>query len=93
MLEIQSKLEKITLKTKLECTYARNPYSSQHLKPSTSADVLQHISARKRPFSSGFDGLVSVQELPHGRGTLKTTSDELLYTGDWCKGTIKRVYC
>lgn len=86
MLEIQSKLDEITLKTKLECNYVRNPYSGQHLKPSTSTDVLRHI-LRKRPFSLGFDGdFASVRELPHGRGTLKTTSDELLYTGDWCKG-------
>jgi len=87
MLVVQSKLEAITLKTKIECDYARNPFTNQHLKPSTSEDVIQRMSVDKRPFGTGADGGVSSpRELPHGRGILESATGEFIYSGDWREG-------
>ena len=83
MLAIESKLDVIAFKKKMECGYARNPFSSQDIKASSNEDVLQHLN--KHPFIQGAN---RVRELPHGRGTLKSATGDLIYTGDWCRGTI-----
>ena len=85
MREVQSKLEAITFKTKMECSYARDPFSSKHLKPSTSEDLLQHIPPRRHVSFQVADSC-SLRELPHGRGILKTVTGEFIYSGDWFRG-------
>ena len=78
MLAVQSKLDEVTFKckTRMECNYARNPFSNQPLEPSTNIDVLHFSSA-------------SVEIAPHGRGTLETTTGDFIYSGDWCRGTAR----
>ena len=94
MLTVQSKLEAVTFKTKMECNYAQNPFTSQQLKPSTSEDILQHISVDKVPSDLEPDGgACSGRELPHGRGTLRTATGEFIYSGDWYKGKTQFVSC
>ena len=87
MLTVQSKLEEIVFKTKMECNYARDPYTKGNFKASTSEDVLQHTSAIKGPFGVGT--ACSPRKLPHGCGTLETATGEIIYSGDWLKGKIK----
>ena len=92
MMAIESKLAEIAFKTKMECNYARNPFTNQNLEPSTSEDVLQHMSADERSFSDGADGSAcSLRQLPHGCGTLKTATGEFVYSGGWCIGKRKRL--
>ena len=88
MREVQSKLEAITLKTKMECSYTRDPFSSKHLKPSTSEDILQYIPPHRHVSILGGEGgdSCSLREFPHGRGILKTATGEFIYSGDWCRG-------
>ena len=88
MREVQSKLEAITFKTKMECSYARDPFSSKYLKPSTSEDLLQHIPPRRHVSFQEADSC-SLREFPHGRGILKTATGEFIYSGDWCRGKKK----
>ena len=78
MLAVQSKLDEVTFKckTRMECNYARNPFSNQPLEPSTNIDVLHFRSAL-------------VEILPHGRGILETTTGDFIYSGDWCRGTAR----
>ena len=91
MLEVQSKLEAIAFNTSMECNYARNPFTNQHLMPSTSEDVIRQMPVDKRPFSTGADGGVSsLRQLPHGRGNLETVRGETIYSGNWCEGTTKQ---
>lgn len=85
MREVQSKLEAITFKTKMECSYARDPFSSKHLKPSTSEDLLQHIPPDRHVSFLEADSC-SLRELPHGRGILKTATGEFIYSGGWFRG-------
>lgn len=82
MLAVESTLDVIAFKKKMECGYARNPFSSEAIKASSNKDVLQHLN--KRPFIQGAN---RVRELPHGRGTLKSATGKLIYSGDWCRGT------
>lgn len=51
MLAVQSLLEEIAFKNKMECGYARNPFTNKQLKASTTEDVLQHVYHDKLPFS------------------------------------------
>ena len=37
--------------------------------------------------STSIDVLHFVGLLPHGRGTLETTTGDFIYSGDWCRGT------
>ena len=88
MLAVQSEVEDISFKTKMVCSHARNPFTCQQLKASTTEDVVQHISEDKRPLSTRTvnSAACSQRELPHGLGTLKTVAGKLVYSGDWRKG-------
>lgn len=84
-LAVRSELEEITFKTGMECNYARNPFTCQHVMVSAaSEDVVQHIPQEKRPLSSA--ACLSERLLPHGHGSLKTEAGKLIYCGDWKKG-------
>lgn len=85
MVAVQADLEEIAFKNRMECSYARNPFSSQrHFQVSTSEDVIQHVTTvrDKNPFCVG----TAVRQLPHGHGNLKTVTGKLLYSGKWRKG-------
>lgn len=88
MLAVQSALEEIAFKTKMVCNHARNPFTSQQLKASTTEDVIQHISEDKRPLNIRAVNSVACfqRKLPHGNGSLKTVRDKIIYSGDWRKG-------
>ncbi|CAH3025695.1 unnamed protein product [Porites evermanni] len=88
MVSVQSKLEDIAFKKKMECSYARNPYTNHQLRQATSEDVVQHISRNKNSLNMVTNGgdAHNVRELPHGRGKLKTVTGEVVYNGEWCKG-------
>ena len=86
---VQSKFEEITLKNKMDCSYARNPFSNKQPKMATNEDVLQGTNFR-RTFLSGTDEFISIRvwrDVPHGSGSLKTSCGEPVYSGDWCEGT------
>ena len=86
---VQSKFEEITLKNKMDCTYARNPFSYRQPKMATNEDVLQGTNVRPL-FVSGTDAFIIScvwRDIPHGSGSLKTPSGEPVYSGDWCEGT------
>lgn len=88
MLAVETELEDIVFKTKMLCNHARNPFTSQQLKASSSEDVIQHVSEDKRPFSvrAVNNGACSQRQLPHGYGNLKTVTGKVVYSGDWRKG-------
>lgn len=92
MFSVQSKLEDIAFKKKMECSYARNPYTNHQLRQATSEDVVQHISRNENSFNMVTNGgdADNVRELPHGRGKLKTVTGEVVYNGEWCKGKVLR---
>ncbi|XP_068696848.1 uncharacterized protein [Montipora foliosa] len=86
-LVLQSKFEEMTLKKKVDCIYARNPYcNGQHI-PATSEDILQgtNVQSSFRSGASAYTKWCS-RNIPHGHGTLKTSSGEHIYSGDWCRG-------
>ena len=90
---VQSKFEEITLKNKMDCTYARNPFSDEQPKMATNEDVLRGTSVRPS-FMSGTDEFIINfvwRDIPHGSGSLKTPSGEPLYSGDWCEGTANLI--
>ena len=88
MLAVQTDLEEIVFKSKMLCDHARNPFTSEELKASSSEDVIQHISKEKGPFSvrAVNSGACSHRKLPHGFGSLKTATGKVIYSGDWQKG-------
>jgi len=88
MLAVQADLEEIVFKSKTFCDHARNPFTSEQLKASSSEDVIQHISEEKGPFSvrAVNSGACSQRKLPHGYGSLKTVTGKVVYSGDWRKG-------
>lgn len=90
MLSVQADLEEIVFKSKMSCDHARNPFTSEQLKASSSQDVVQHISEEKGPFSvrSVNNGACSQRKLPHGYGSLKTVTDKVIYSGEWRKGEM-----
>ena len=91
ILAVQSKLETIAFKTKMECSHAQNPFTNHQPKPSTTEDVVQHISSDKRSLSVGADsGSRTLRNVPHGRGKLKTVTGEMVYSGEWCKGKVRQ---
>lgn len=91
MVSVQSKLEDIAFKKKMECSYAKNPYTNHQLRLAISEDVVQHISTNNNLFNAGTNGGDdSVCVLPHGQGKLKTLSGEMVYNGEWCKGKVFR---
>lgn len=83
MLAVQYDLEEIAFNTKMDCGYARNPFSSQLLKVSSSVDVIHHTSLKVRGNSAVGAGK---RVLPNGRGSLKTVTGKLVYSGEWRKG-------
>ena len=87
ILAVQSKLEAIAFKTKMECSHAKNPFTDHQPKTLTTEDVVQHISSDKPLFSVEADGgSRSLRDVPHGHGKLETVTGEVVYNGDWCKG-------
>ena len=88
MLAVQADLEEIVFKSKMLCVHARNPFTREQLKASSSEDVIQHISEEKRPFRVRAVNrrACSQRKLPHGYGSLKTLTDKLIYSGYWRKG-------
>ena len=70
---VQYELEEIAFENKLECSYARNPFTSIQYRASTNKDVLHRVSGKRA-------------QLPHGRGSLRTVKGKLVYTGQWRKG-------
>lgn len=91
MVSVQSKLEDITFKKKMECSYAQNPYTNHQLRLAISEDVVQHMSTNNNWFNAGTNGGdESVCVLPHGQGKLKTLSGEMVYNGEWYKGKVFR---
>ena len=90
MLAVQADLEGIVFKSKMLCDHARNPFTSEQLKASSSEDVIQHTSEEKGPFSvrAVNSGVCSQRKLPHGYGSLKTVTGKVIYSGDWRKGEL-----
>ena len=88
MLAVQADLEEIVFKSKMVCDHARNPFTSEELKASSSEDVIHHISMEKRPFSvrEANSRACGQRKLPHGYGSLKTVTGKLIYSGYWQKG-------
>ena len=90
MLAVQADLEEIVFKSEMVCDHARNPFTSEELKASSSEDVIHHISMEKRPFSVREAKVNSracgQRKLPHGYGSLKTVTGKLIYSGYWQKG-------
>ena len=89
---VQSKFEEITLKNKMDCTYARNPLSDKQAKMACNRDVLRGTNVR--PFLSGTDEFIIncvLRDIPHGSGSLKTPFGEPVYSGDWCEGTANLI--
>ena len=70
---VQYELEEIAFENRLECSYARNPFTSIEYRASTNKDVLRRVSGKRT-------------QLPHGQGSLRTVKGKLVYTGQWRKG-------
>ena len=56
MVSVQSKLEHIAFKKKMECSYAQNPYTNHQLRLAISEDVVQHMSTNNNWFNAGTNG-------------------------------------
>ena len=51
ILAVQSFLEEVIFKNRVECGYVRNPFTNKQPKASTTEDVVQHVYYDKLPFS------------------------------------------
>ncbi|XP_067050295.1 uncharacterized protein [Acropora muricata] len=87
---VKSKFEERTLinKNKMDCTYARNPFSNKQPRRATNEDILQGRNVRPSILagSNEFTDNWFWRDIPHGSGSLKTPSGEPIYSGDWCEG-------
>ena len=88
---VKSKFEERALinRNKMDCTYARNPFSNKQPGWATNEDILQgtnvppSIAAGTNEFTDNWFW----RDIPYGSGSLKTPSGEPIYSGDWCEGT------
>ena len=88
---VKSKFEEMTPinKNKMDCTYARNPFSNKQPQRATNEDILRGTDVRP-PRLTGTDEFTDSwiwRDIPHGSGSLKTPSGEPIYSGNWFEGT------